>query len=176
MWFGSSSSIGSFLPCRRVRSGVAAPEHPRGCLVAPGHHDWHAQSERYGQVSDGLESIQDAGKDSLIRLGVHPMTVYPEGRLPALSWHVKSRGYGLPLFTELPRMSLLGNLPLQPSQVCNFPCVGICRLYNKRASLKEAKRDVNRGFDCFSYLEQGQHRSNRRKGAVETWQKLKPSA
>jgi hypothetical protein len=42
--------------------------------------------------------------------------------------------------------------------------------------LKEAKRDVNRGFDCFSYLEQGQHRSNRRKGAVETWQKLKPSA
>ena len=64
----------------------------------------------------------------------------------------------------------------QPFQVCNFPCVGICHLSNKRASLKEAKRDVNRGFDCFSYLEQGQHRSNRRKGAVETWQKRKPSA
>ena len=46
----------------------------------------------------------------------------------------------------------------QPSQVCNFPCVGICHLSNKRASLKEAKRDVNRGFDCFSYFEQGQQK------------------
>ena len=95
-------------------------------------------------------------------------------------WSILSRamGYGLPLFTELAaekahsRQLTSGN----PSRFVTSPAWVYVNLSNKRASLKEAKRDVNRGFDCFSYLEQGQHRSNRRKGAVETWQKLKPSA
>jgi hypothetical protein len=39
-------------------------------------HDWHAQGQRYGQVRDARESIQDAAKDSSVRVGGHPPTVY----------------------------------------------------------------------------------------------------
>ena len=72
----------------------------------------------------------------------------------------------------------------QPPQVCNFSCVGICCLPSKRANLKEAKRDLiaasipakisstQLGGASFSRV----NTSDRRRGAVETWRKLKPSA
>jgi hypothetical protein len=72
----------------------------------------------------------------------------------------------------------------QPSQVCTFSCVGICYLPNKRANPKEAKRDLiaasipakisstQLGGVSFSRV----NTSDRRRGAVETWRKLKPSA